>query len=265
MHPFLNIALSAARAAGNVITRSIERLDHVKFTQKSHNDFVSEIDEQAERVIIDIIHKNYPAHGFLAEESGETKGDDDTVWIIDPLDGTTNFLHGFPHFSVSIAVMQKGRIEHGLIYDPIRHEAFHATRGSGAILNNYRMRVSKQISLQGALIGTGFPYRDYSVLEPYLKILHKLIPEVGGIRRAGSAALDLAYVAAGRLDGYWEFGLKPWDIAAGALLVQEAGGLVSDVDGSENFLTSGNIIAAPPKVFKNLIQVVNTELKITNQ
>lgn len=253
MHPFLNIATKAARAAGNIIVRSLERLDELQLTQKQQNDFVTDIDVQAEKTIIDIIRKNYPFHGILAEESGSTPGEE-TTWIIDPLDGTTNFIHGFPHFCVSIAVQQKGRIEHGLIYDPIRHEFFTTSRGGGAQLNNRRLRVSTRNQLQGSLLGTGFPFRNPTRLPSYLKTFQSLLTQVSGIRRAGSAALDLAYVAAGRFDGYWEFDLKIWDIAAGALMVQEAGGLVSDIDGSENFLTSGNIVAGNPKVFKALLQ-----------
>lgn len=255
MHPLINIANRAARSAGNIITRSLERLDTLKVTEKQYNDFVTEIDKKAEQVIIEAIHKVYPNHSILAEESGKTEGNDIT-WIIDPLDGTTNYIHGFPHFAVSIAIQNKDRIEHGLIYDPVRQETFTASRGEGAQLNNYRLRVSNRVGLQGALLGTGFPYRDLEHMDAYLKTLRTLIPQVAGIRRAGAATLDLAYVAAGRLDGFWEFNLAPWDLAAGALLIQEAGGIVSDVDGSENFLTSGNIVAGNPKVFKALLQSI---------
>ncbi len=261
MHPFLNIATKAARSAGNIITRALERLDTVQITEKAHNDFVTDVDTQAERVIVDLIRKNYPNHGILAEESGTTAGspsEDETIWIIDPLDGTKNFIHGFPHFAVSIAVQQKGRIEHGLIYDPIRHEYFTASRGSGAQLNNRRLRVSSRTTLQTAMLGTGFPFRNPARVAPYLKSFEVLLTQASGIRRAGSAALDLAYVAAGRFDGFWEFDLAPWDIAAGALLVQEAGGLVSDVEGAENYLTTGNIIAGNPKIFKAILQTIRT-------
>lgn len=259
MHPFLNIATKAARSAGNIITRALERLDTVQITEKTHNDFVTDIDTQAERVIVDLIHKNYPNHGILAEESGSSPGSsDETVWIIDPLDGTKNFIHGFPHFAISIAVQQKGRIEHGLIYDPIRHEYFTASRGGGAQLNNRRLRVSSRTTLPTALLGTGFPFRNPSRVVPYLKGFEALLAQASGIRRAGSAALDLAYVAAGRFDGFWEFDLAAWDIAAGALLVQEAGGLVSDMEGTENYLTSGHIIAGNPKIFKAILQTIRS-------
>jgi len=262
MHPFINIATRAARSAGSQIIRAIERLDAIQFSEKQQNDFVSEIDLQAEKTIIEIIRKNYPYHGILAEESGSLPGDnpEETIWIIDPLDGTTNFMHGFPHFCVSIAIQQKGRIEHGLIYDPVRQEYFTASRGGGAQLNNRRIRVSNRGTLHGSLLGTGFPYRSPNRLAPYLKTLQAIMPQVAGIRRAGSAALDLAYVAAGRFDGYWEFDLAPWDIAAGALMVKEAGGLVSDMEGAENYLTNGNILAGNPKVFKALLQTIRTEI-----
>lgn len=256
MHPFLNIANKAARKAGSIIINSLERLDELQLTQKQHNDYVTDVDLQAEKIIIDIIRKNYPFHGILAEESGSTPGEE-TTWIIDPLDGTTNFIHGYPHFCVSIAVQQKGRIEHGLIYDPIRHEIFTASRGGGAHLNNRRLRVSNRTTLQGCLLGTGIPYRNPARLASYMKSFQVLVTQVAGIRRAGSAALDLAYVAAGRFDGYWEYDLGAWDIAAGALMVQEAGGLVSDMEGGENYLTTGNIVAGNPKIFKAILQTVS--------
>lgn len=253
MHPYLNIATSAARKAGAIIARNLERAHSLQLTPKQHNDFVTEVDVKAEQAIIEIIRTAYPNHSILGEESGKTEGNEVT-WIIDPLDGTTNFIHGFPHFCVSIAVQMKDRLEFGLIYDPLRHEFFTAIRGSGAQLNNRRIRVSSQATLPGSLLGTGFPYRNLERLDSYMKSLHELIPQVAGIRRAGSAALDLAYIAAGRLDGYWEYDLKPWDIAAGALLVSEAGGLVSDMDGKENYLVSGNIVAGNTKIFKGLLQ-----------
>lgn len=257
MHPFLNIATKAARSAGNIITRALERLDTLQIREKSPNDFVTDIDTQAERVIVDLIRKNYPNHGILAEESGASQNDE-TIWIIDPLDGTKNFIHGFPHFAVSIAVQQKGRIEHGLIYDPIRHEYFTASRGNGAQLNNRRLRVSTRTTLQTSLLGTGFPFRNPARVAPYLKGFELLLSQASGIRRAGSAALDLAYVAAGRFDGFWEFDLAAWDIAAGSLLVQEAGGLVSDMDGTENYLANGHIIAGNPKIFKAILQTIRS-------
>lgn len=251
----LNIAVRAARRAGDIITRAIDRLDTISFTEKQHNDFVSEIDQQAEQEIIFTIRKAYPNHGILAEESGESKGDD-YLWIIDPLDGTTNFLHGFPHYAISIAVQHKNKIEIGLVYDPLRQEFFVATRGAGARLNERRLRVSTRKSLEGSLLGTGFPFRDQESLTPYIKTFQALSPLAAGIRRAGSATLDLAYVAAGRLDGFWEFGLSPWDIAAGSLLIKEAGGLITDLSGQENYLETGNVLAGNPKVFKAMLQVI---------
>jgi len=259
MHPLLTIAVRAARSAGNIILRASTRLDLVKKIEKQPNDFVTDIDQLAEREIIQHIRYLYPHHGILAEEGGHIRGDD-YVWIIDPIDGTTNFLHGFPHFSVSIAVQYKGRIEHGVIYDPVRQELFTATRGSGAFLNDHRIRVSPQRQLAGSLIGTGFPFRHHELLDIYLETFKKISVEVAGIRRAGSAALVLAYVACARLDGFWEFKLSPWDIAAGAILIREAGGLISDFNGAETFLESGNVVAGTPKVFKGLLQVIQPQL-----
>lgn len=260
MHPILNIATRAARSASEVILRGTQRLDTIQATEKSQNDFVTEIDKQSEKIIIETIRKTYPNHAILGEESGHLEGNDEFVWIIDPLDGTRNFMHGFPHFCISIAFQYKGRIEHGLIYDPIRQETFTATRGNGAQLNNRRIRVTNRTTLKGTLLGTGFPFKPTADFATYLKTLSQLMPQTGGIRRAGSAALDLAYTAAGRLDGYWEFGLAPWDLAAGSLLVLEAGGLVSDIKGGEEYLQTGDIIAGNPKVFKALLQNVNTAL-----
>ena len=259
MHPILNIATRAARRAGNTITRAIERLDTIHFTEKQHNDFVSEIDQQAEREIIEEIHKAYPSHGILAEESGITPGDE-YVWIIDPLDGTTNFLHGFPHFAISIAIQYRGRVEHGIIYDPMRQEFFTASRGAGARVNERRLRVTEKKSLEGTLLGTGFPFKQQQVLGPYLETFKAISLHAAGIRRAGSATLDLAYVAAGRLDGFWEIGLSPWDLAAGTLMIKEAGGLVGDFNGGENFMQTGNIVAGNPKIFKALLQIIQPVL-----
>jgi myo-inositol-1(or 4)-monophosphatase len=259
MHPMLNIAVRAARQAGNVIVRSLERVDTLNVTTKTPNDFVSEVDYQAEQEIIQVIHKAYPSHGVLAEESGSQEGDE-YVWIIDPLDGTTNYLHGFPQFAVSIAVQHKGKIEQAVVYDPLRQELFTATRGAGAQLNNRRIRVSKLPSLDGALLGTGFPFKELSRLETFLATFRTLLTKTAGIRRAGSAALDLAYVAAGRMDGFWEFGLKKWDMAAGVLLIQEAGGLVGDMSGGHDYFQSGDVVAANPKVFKAMLQAIRPHL-----
>ena len=259
MQPMLNIAVRAARNAGNIIARSVDRLDQITINVKAENDFVSEIDRQAEQEIIHTIRKAYPNHGFLGEETGVHEGDD-FVWIIDPLDGTTNFLHGFPQFAVSIGLKHKGRLEQAVVYDPLRQELFTASRGAGAQLNDRRIRVSKRNDLDGALLGTGFPFKQQQHLDIYLHTFKALSPMTAGIRRAGSAALDLAYVAAGRLDGFWEIGLNPWDMAAGVLLIQEAGGLVSDFSGGNDFLSTGNIVAANPKVFKAMLQKIRPHL-----
>ncbi len=259
MHPLLNIAVNAARRAGNVIVRSLERMDSLVIETKSQNDFVTEVDRRAEEEIIRVIHKAYPHHAILAEESG-SQGESEFEWIIDPLDGTTNFLHGFPQFAVSIALRNKGRIEQGVVYDPLRQELFTASRGEGAQLDGKRIRVSSRKGLEGALLGTGFPFKQQQHLDAYLDTFRALFPMTAGIRRAGSAALDLAYVAAGRLDGFWEIGLKPWDMAAGVLLIQEAGGLVGDFAGGHRFMDTGNLVAAPPKLFKAMLQQIQPQL-----
>ncbi|MGH8279938.1 MAG: inositol monophosphatase family protein [Gammaproteobacteria bacterium] len=250
MHPLLNIAISAARKAGDIILRHVDRIDRLTIREKQHNDFVSEVDRLAEQEIIYQIHKAYPDHGILAEESGAQGNADGFQWIIDPLDGTTNFLHGFPAFAVSIAVRFRGRLEHGVVYDPMRQELFTTSRGTGAQLDGKRMRVTARKSLDGALIGTGFPFRESQNLPLYIKMFDSVVRRTAGVRRAGSAALDLAYVAAGRLDGFWEMGLKPWDIAAGALLIQEAGGLVGHLDGAPGVPENGDILVGGEKIFK---------------
>ncbi|MEO5574124.1 MAG: inositol-1-monophosphatase [Gammaproteobacteria bacterium] len=259
MHPMLNIAVRAARSAGNIIARAADRVDSFTVTLKAQNDFVSEVDHQAEREIIKVIRKAYPHHGILAEESGAQNGDD-YLWVIDPLDGTTNFLHGFPQFSVSIALKHKGQLEQAVVYDPLRQELFTATRGAGAQLNERRLRVTKIKGLEGALLGTGFPFKQQQHLETYLATFRALFPMTSGIRRAGSAALDLAYVAAGRLDGFWEIGLSEWDMAAGALIVQEAGGIVGDFSGGDEFLTTGNLVTGNPRVFKAILEAIAPHL-----
>ncbi len=240
--------------------RNMNRLPDIKIHAKGSNDFVSEIDHQAEQAIISIIQKAYPGHAILAEESGQQNGSE-CQWIIDPLDGTTNYLHGIPQFCVSIAMREKNKLQLGVIYDPLKEELFCATRGEGATLNNRRIRVSRQRDLKGSLIGTGLPYRAEQELDRYLATLRALLKKTSGIRRAGSAALDLAYVAAGRFDGFWEFGLNVWDIAAGTLLIQEAGGLVSDMEGGHHFLESGNIVAANSALYKDFITALNTAMK----
>jgi myo-inositol-1(or 4)-monophosphatase len=252
MHPLLNIAVRAARRAGEIIVRSLTHLESLQVSSKGRNDYVSEVDRAAEREIISIIHKHYPEHAILAEESGSS-GHSETVWIIDPLDGTTNFLHGFPVFAVSIALQQRGRLEIGVIYDPMRQEIFSAARGAGAHLENHRMRVSKQRGLEGALLATGFPFREGDTgAEHYFAMFRTLTGLTAGIRRPGAAALDLAYVAAGRVDGFWELGLKPWDTAAGTLMIQEAGGRVGTLGGSP-YQLGPNIVAGAPKVYEALI------------
>jgi myo-inositol-1(or 4)-monophosphatase len=256
MQPLLNIAVNAARQAGDIIIRHIAKLDHLKVVAKNSNEYFSEVDVKAEEAIMNTILKAYPEHGIIAEESGVRNTESETVWIIDPLDGTTNYLHGFPFFSVSIAVKIKNRIEHGVVYDPIHQECFTASRGRGAQLNDRRIRVSKQTQLEASLLGTGIPFRDTTLAKRYLPTFEAMIGKCAGIRRTGSAALDLAYVASGRLDGFWEIGLKPWDLAAGSLLIKEAGGLISDMQGSEDHLSKGEVIAGTPKIFKALLQTL---------
>ncbi len=260
MHPLLNIALQAARSAGDVILNSFDKLDRVRVHEKSINDFVSDVDLKAEKIIIETIHKSYPDHSILAEESGEHQlKEKDYLWIIDPLDGTTNFLHGFPHFAVSIGLAIKGKIEHGLIFDPFKQEIFSASRGRGAQLNSSRIRTSKVSQLSKALLGTGFPSRNKSLYEKYMSSFERVFQESAGIRRAGACALDLAYIACGRLDGFWEYNLKPWDIAAGSLLVSEAGGFVTDMQGHHDFLKSGEVVAANAKIHATLLSKINKE------
>ena len=253
-HPLLNIAVRAARRAGEVIVRSLNNLESLTVTAKGRNDFVSEVDRTAEAQIVEIIHKHYPDHAILAEEGG-AQGKHDTRWIIDPLDGTTNFLHGFPVFAVSIACEHKGRLEHAVVYDPMRQELFTASRGGGAHLDNRRIRVSKQRTLEGALIGTGFPFRaDDRYLDAYFAMLKAATRNTAGVRRPGAAALDLAYVAAGRIDGFWEIGLSPWDTAAGTLLIQEAGGHIGTLAGEE-YRQGGHVLAGTPKVYAALLEL----------
>jgi len=255
MHPTLNIAVRAARSAGNVIIRNLGKLESLTIHSKDRNDFVTEVDQKAEQEIIAILRRAFPDHAILAEESGRSDGND-FQWIIDPLDGTTNFLHGFPQFAVSIALRHKGRLEQGVIYDPMRQELFTATHGGGAMLDDRRIRVAKRDSLEGALLGTGFPFKSQQHLDAYLDMFRALFPRTAGIRRPGAAALDLAYVAAGRLDGFWEIGLSIWDMAAGVLLIQEAGGLSSDFVGGHDYLESGNIVAGNPKVFADILKTI---------
>jgi myo-inositol-1(or 4)-monophosphatase len=255
MQPMLNIAVRAARSAGDLILRSTDNVGRLTVDQKGKNDYASEVDRMVEREIIGIIKAAYPDHAILAEESGKHKGND-FVWVIDPLDGTTNFLHGFPQYSVSIALKYKGKLEVGVVYDPLRDELFTAKRGGGAMLNNRRLRVTHQNSLKGALIGTGFPFKTDKHLDAYIGMFRALTTECAGIRRAGSAALDLAYVAAGRMDGYWEIGIMEWDMAAGILLIKEAGGVVTDFSFNDNYFESGNVIVGSPKMHQLMYQLI---------
>ncbi|HID00433.1 MAG TPA: inositol monophosphatase [Piscirickettsiaceae bacterium] len=256
MHPYLNIAIEAARKAGALLERYFQNLDRLQVEEKAHNDFVSEADRRAEQIIVDTLHKYYPEHSIIAEEGHGRRTRSEVEWIIDPLDGTTNFLHGFPHFAVSIACRIKGRLSHGVIYDPIRDELFAASRGEGARMNNVRIRVSEVRHLSHALLATGVPYREFDYVDGYMNSLRYFMMHTAGIRRPGSAALDLAYTACGRVEGYWELNLRPWDIAAGALIVREAGGIVTDFAGGDNYLKSGNILAANPHIIREIAKVI---------
>ncbi len=260
LHPMLNIAIKAARRAGNVMLRHLDRLEGLTVQEKSRNDFVSEVDHLAEAEIIRVITSAYPDHAILAEESGSRDGNS-FMWIIDPLDGTTNYLHGYPQFSVSIALAHEGALQHGVIFDPLRNELFTASRGRGAQLNERRIRVSQTSTLKESLLGTGFPFRAMDHLDPWLRTFRALLIQTSGIRRAGSAALDLAYVACGRFDGFWEFGLSYWDIAAGCLLIQEAGGLISDFDNTQQHLDSGDVVAANPNIHAAILAAIAKQRK----
>jgi len=256
MHGMVNIAIRAARKAGEIMIRQLNRLETLEVAEKGRNDFVTRVDQMAEDAIIEVIKDHYPDHAILAEESGAS-GDHAVQWIIDPLDGTTNYMHGFPVFSVSIAVMEDGELQHGVVYDPLRQEIFSASRGQGAQLDGHKIRVSKQLTLNGALIATGFPYRmTEEHMDIYLQMLRSVMIETAGVRRPGSAALDLCYLAAGRVDGFWELGLSKWDVAAGALIIREAGGRISDFRGTDGFLDSGNIVGGTPKVYAALSKLL---------
>jgi myo-inositol-1(or 4)-monophosphatase len=259
MHPMLNMAVKAARSAGSIIMRHHDQLDRLTVETKGRKDYVSEVDRMAENEIIRILRAAYPYHGFLAEETGAQTGDE-YVWIIDPLDGTTNFLHGFPHFAVSIGLKHKDRLEQAVVFDPSRDELFTASRGNGAQLNDRRIRVSRVTELEYALLGAGFPFRSHHHMEPWINMLRDFMLNTSGIRRPGSAALDLAYVACGRYEGFWEIGLSPWDMAAGALLVQEAGGMVTDFSGDQAYLESGNVIAGNPKIHAEMLRRIQSHL-----
>ncbi len=267
LHPMLNTAIKAARRAGSIINRASLDLERVMVSRKQHNDFVTEIDEAAEKAIIDVLLTAYPDHRILAEESGRSAGPEgagkgdlvamdneaENLWIIDPLDGTTNFIHGFPQYCVSIGLLQRGIVTQSVIYDPNRNDLFVATKGRGAFLNDRRLRVSKRHRMNEALLGTGFPFKNLETLDRYLAMFRLMTGQSAGIRRPGAAALDLAYVAAGRLDGFFEIGLMPWDIAAGSLLVTEAGGLIGDFQGDPDYLHTGDVLAGTPKIFGQLV------------
>ena len=259
MHPMLNTAIKAARRGAAIINRASFDIDRVKVTEKRQNDFVTEVDQAAEQAIIDVLKNAYPDHAFLAEESGPSANlhdENENVWIIDPLDGTTNFIHGFPQYCVSIALQQRGQITQAVVYDPTRNDLFTATKGSGAYLNDKRLRVTKRDKIADALIGTGYMHYDKDALAEYLKMFGVMTENCTGLRRAGAAALDLAYVAAGRLDGFFEKGLKPWDMAAGSLLITESGGIMGTFAGESDYLYKGDVIAGTPKVFAQMVPLL---------
>lgn len=258
-HPYLNIAIEAARQASKIILRYADQLDRIDINRKSDKDLVTQVDCLAEDTIRQIIRKKYPNHSILAEEAGYTPGDE-VCWIVDPLDGTANFVHGFPHYAISIAAQRNDQLEMGVVYDPVRDELFTALRGHGAQLNQRRIRVSTIKKLDDALIGTGFPFREAHHFKPYLNLFSSIFPKTAGVRRAGAAALDLAYVACGRFDGFWEAALKRWDMAAGVLLIKEAGGMVSDFQGENRYFDHGNVIAGNPKIFKQLLDLIHQSL-----
>jgi myo-inositol-1(or 4)-monophosphatase len=259
LHPMVTIAVKAARNAGRVISRGAQNLDALTIKHKSLNDLVSEVDRAAEEAIIETVRASYPEHAILAEESGAS-GESDYLWIIDPLDGTTNFLHGFEQYAVSIGIAHKGVLTHAVIYDPCRNDLYTATRGRGAYQNDRRLRVSKRDRLIDSLIGTGFPFRMFEHLDTYSAMLKDLMQKTAGIRRPGAAALDLANVAAGRMDGFFEIGLAPWDMAAGVLLITEAGGLVGDLEGNDKFMESGRIVTGSPKIYEQLVATLKPHI-----
>ncbi len=263
MDPMLSVALKAARKAAEIIERAFERVDLISVEEKGQNDYVSEVDTKAEKEIIYNLSKAYPDHAFIGEETGHSgKQDSEYQWIIDPLDGTTNFINGIPHFAVSVACTRRGKLEHAIVIDVMLREEFTATRGKGAMVNDRRLRVNKRKSLDGCVIGTGIPFNGFAMqnIDGYLSCVKEIAGQTAGIRRQGSAALDLAYVAAGRFDGFWEMNLKQWDIAAGLLLVKEAGGLLSDFQGGNTFLETGHVVCASPKVFKPLLSIVGKHM-----
>ncbi|MGF6482176.1 inositol monophosphatase family protein [Paraburkholderia sp. JPY419] len=257
MHPMLNIAVKAARRAAQIINRASLDLDLIQVSKKQHNDFVTEVDKASEAAIIETLKTAYPDHAILAEESGKSNDDSEYQWIIDPLDGTTNFIHGFPYYCVSIALAHKGMVTQAVVYDPTRNDLFTASRGRGAFLNDRRIRVAKRDRLADCLIGTGFPFRQSDNLESYGRQFAEMTQACAGLRRPGAAALDLANVAAGRMDGFFEQGLNAWDVAAGSLLITEAGGLVGNYTGDSDFLHVGEVVAGNPKVYAQMIPILS--------
>ena len=266
LHPMLNVAIKAARAAGAIINRAALDVEAIRISQKQVNDFVTEVDHASEQAIIETLLTAYPGHGILAEESGSEHGakDSEFVWIIDPLDGTTNFIHGFPVYCVSIALTARGKVEQAVVYDPSRNDLFTATRGRGAFMNDRRLRVSKRTRLQECLISTGFPFRPGDNFKNYLAMMAELMPRTAGLRRPGAAALDLAYVAAGFTDGFFETGLQPWDVAAGSLLVTEAGGLVGNLTGEADFIDQKECLAANPRIYGQLVALLGKYSKFAS-
>lgn len=262
MHPMLNIAVKAARRAGQIINRASLDVGNLKVDVKRQSDYVTEVDRAAEAAIIEVLRDTYPDHGILAEESGlaGTSASSEYQWIIDPLDGTTNFIHGLPQYAVSIGLAHRGVMTQAVVYDPNRNELFTATRGGGAYLNDKRIRVAKRTRLEDALLGTGFPFRVFTHIDAYMAIFRDVAQRTAGMRRPGAASLDLAWVACGRIDGFWELGLSPWDMAAGTLLITEAGGLVGDLSGEPDYMKTGNIVGGNPKIFAQLVQLIAPHL-----
>lgn len=265
MHPMLNIAVKAARRAGQIINRASLDLDLVQVAKKQHNDFVTEVDRAAEAAIIDTLRTAYPDHAILAEESGHSENESEFQWIIDPLDGTTNFIHGFQYYCVSIALAHKGIVTQAVVYDPTRNDLFTASRGRGAFLNDRRIRVGRRDRLADGLIGTGFPFREKDGLDSYCDLFAEMTNACAGLRRPGAAALDLANVAAGRMDGFFEQGLNPWDVAAGGLLVTEAGGLIGNYTGDSDFLHVGEVVAGNPKIYAQMVPVLSKYTRVKKE
>ena len=259
LHPMLNIAVKAARAAASIINRAALDLEVLKIGSKGPNDYVSEVDRAAEDAIIGILLEAYPGHGILAEESGREHGarNSEFVWIIDPLDGTTNFLHGFPVYAVSIALAHRNVVQQAVVYDPTRNDLFFASKGRGAFLNDRRLRVSRRTRIADALIGTGFPFRKGDNFKRYVRMFEEVMQSCAGLRRPGAAALDLCYVAAGYYDGFFETGLSPWDVAAGSLVITEAGGLIGNFTGESDYLYQREVVAGNPKIYGQLVQMLS--------